>query len=72
MKTKIVENKAVIKAVIKAANEYFKTDMFVHTKFKYIQYESTYIDFTKFRYGGVNFCIKYVSGCFYPYLFEIL
>lgn len=72
MKTKIVENRSVIKAVIKAANEHFKTDMFVHPKFLYIQYESTYNDFTMFRYGGVNFCIKYVSGCFYPYLFEIL
>lgn len=67
----VVENKVLIRNVLKAYNKEHGTDFESDPKFAYITGGSNKSDISQFEYKGRLFSAKYFSGCFYPYLVEV-
>lgn len=67
----VVENKPLIRNVLKAYNKEHATEFYMHPKFGYIEGSVDSPDISRFEYKNRLFSAKYFSGCFYPYLVEV-
>ena len=67
----VVENKVLIRNVIKAYNQEHATEFHMHPKFGYIEGSVDAPDISRFEYKNRLFSMRYFSGCFYPYLVEV-
>ena len=70
--TDLVEMKRILKAMCKE-NDIDYENVFINKTYGYIEtldYTKKDVDFCRIVYDGWEYDVRYVSGCFNPYLFK--